>query len=342
MRIFADRHHGDLAYSLQLMAKRLGAEIYFPFGVDWYHKGYWKIADPYPDPMPTVHQYLTNGFKPVDGTVPLSEVKSSINGVYEIEDTVHGTTLKGISYDAFMATHFDVVIASFPNHGECYQRLANEKGCKFVQQIGNIWQTSNAKNQLIATSFIPPEGTNFVRYAPEFDTYYFNNIQIPTQAIVSLINCLPQKDRDYRWWRDLQVALPTYVFASYGGGCDNGSLGMILEQAKKIIASKFVYHVKEHGDGYGFVIHYALAAHRPVITSMKDYRDKVAGKWLEHGKTCIDIDQFPNMAAVAKYITDMSEHDYSAMIDNLRKKAYEVFDFEQQAESIKQFFNNLA
>ena len=53
LQILTDRHHADLAWSLILLANRLNAKIFFPYGLEWYDKGYFKMygdlrrRDPY-------------------------------------------------------------------------------------------------------------------------------------------------------------------------------------------------------------------------------------------------------------------------------------------------------
>jgi len=55
MKVFADLHHGDLFYSLQLLfEKRLKAELYRPVGIEWWKEGFWNVFN---HPA-TAQQYL--------------------------------------------------------------------------------------------------------------------------------------------------------------------------------------------------------------------------------------------------------------------------------------------
>lgn len=344
MRIFVDRHHSDLFYSFQLLADRLGADLFCPAGLEWFDKGFWKIGDPYPNPRETACQYLDTEqvFTPVDGTPVLNRYIGHHGGEYKVLDTVHGVTIQGISYNAFLQSKWDFVISSYQPHDEPYSRLAAMVLGKHIAQIGNIWQVSTVKDQLIANGSTPGPDINYISYHPEFNAKLLTPIHNTQhwQNIKSFMRCPKEKARDYNYWLELKGMLPDYRFFSYGGG-DDGNLHSMTDMAASLETTGYVYHVKEHGDGYGFVLHYAFAAGRPVITSVKDYEGKLGRRLLTHGETCIDIDQFVNMQGVAEYIKSITPDKYIEMHDNVLARFKEVVDFEKEAEELKQFFNNL-
>lgn len=351
MIIFADRHHNDLYYSLELMARRLGAQLVCPAGMDWYTQGLWKIGDVYPNPENTARQYLDTEqvFQPADGTVVLNEVLGKQDGLYYFNETVHNGSVQGITYKKFQELPIDVVISSYPAHDEPYAKLAEMKGAKHVQQIGNIWRgAGDVKNILASTAPFPvPEGYNAVFYHQEFDRYIYASYVPPTYDtwnITSFINCLPQKARDHMdWVKLIQLADKEFEFKSYGGSCANGSLHTAKEIAAEMQNANFIWHIKEHGDGYGHVLHKAFAVGRPVISRFSDYRDKLGGKLLEHSVTAIDADAFNNHEELAKYLVELKNDRprYEAMCKAAYDRFMQVVDFEKEAIEIKQFFTTL-
>ncbi len=57
--VFTDLHHESLYQSLQLLfEKRLGWRLFRPAGLDWFQKGYWRIAELYNNAPDTISQFL--------------------------------------------------------------------------------------------------------------------------------------------------------------------------------------------------------------------------------------------------------------------------------------------
>src|SRR5258708_34548481 len=117
MKIYTALHHLDLYYSLQLLfEKRLGYELYRPTGREWFTNGYWHIARPYGDDPSTIGQYLDIGSIPKDHYPPLNDLVKPEEGIYIMEDKHNNTTNKAITFDKFIRTKFDIIIASIPDH----------------------------------------------------------------------------------------------------------------------------------------------------------------------------------------------------------------------------------
>src|SRR3990167_11563745 len=106
MKVFADEHHQDLAYSLHLLFEhRLGYELYKPIGLEWFEQGYWDIAKPYGNNPGTINQYLekrTQQFYP------------------------DGCPHRLMTLEEFQETDIDIVLASIPDHFETYTRLIKD------------------------------------------------------------------------------------------------------------------------------------------------------------------------------------------------------------------------
>lgn len=346
MKIFADLHHQGLYASLHyLFEKRLGHNLYRPVGLEWFDKGFWKIAEPYNNAPDTIAQYLKTGFVPKDGTTPLNDTIGQ-----EIIDHNHGITQKAITLDEFCNMDIDVVIASIPAHVKAYKRLIKEykPNAKLIYQMGNIfWQNEipwDDVNNIMASvaPFIVPANANknVVFYRQEFDTSIFKpSDNVPkTKLITSFVNCLPQPDK----YEELKSLLPEFEFRAHGITCPNGIIDNISTIASIMQDSMFGYHNKPHGDGYGHIIHNWMACGRPVIVNLFDYQDKLAGDLLEDGVTCISLNRH-DVGEVAKVVKDISSNEdwWLQMCENVKYRFKQVVDFERDARNVEIFLENL-
>lgn len=328
MNIFADFHHDALFNSFKLLfEKRLGYKVYRPIGTEWFTEGFWKIAEPYNNNPGTIDQFLKPYSTPTDGTKPLNE---------QLDDCL---TLK-----QFKNTNIDLVIATIPAHIQPYKRLIREyaPSAKFIYQMGNIgWHKEVPWDQvdnLMASvkPFEVPDNKNVVFYRQEFDLdIFYPKYLIPENKITSFVNVLPEPEK----YEQLKAALSEYEFKAYGGSCPDGSINNVSTIAEIMNDSKFGYHNKPFGDGFGHVINNWAACGKPVIVNMKDYKDKLAGELLEDGITCIDFDL--GVENTVNRIRNMSDLEYFDMCNNVIKRFKEVVNFEQDAENIKNFISKL-
>lgn len=343
MNVFVDFHHAGLLNSLILLFEgRLGGNVYRPIGLEWATEGFWNVFD---HPA-TRKQYLTlkQGYKPVDGTRPLNNVKKFEKGVYYCQDIDSGYFNKAITLKKFKQMKFDYVIASLPQHIEPYRKLAKMQGCPLIFQVGNQWEGIYCKNVMASAklnwNLIPGEfladgvGVNYVVYHQEFDTKIFKPNGYKPFTITSLMN-IPEQMPDYNMLLDIEQSLDWEV-KIYGGGRDGSKHGT-QEVADAIRGSQFIWHVKAGGDGYGHIIHNAFACGVPPIVKKSYYEGKLAGELMVDGETCINIDGLGLHEAIEK----IKYYAQALRYEQLREGAYNIFkekvNFAEDAEKVKQF-----
>jgi len=106
-----------------------------------------------------------------------------------------------------------------------------------------------------------------------------------------------------------------------------------------MLASSYVWHVK--GEGFGHVIHNAFAAGRPVVTRVRDYAGKPAGDILADGETCVDIGTGSVAENVAKLRRYAEPAELARLCANVRRRFYEVVDFDREEQDIRAFLGRL-
>lgn len=344
MNVFVDFHHASLLQSLiMLFEKRFGGMVYRPIGRRWFDEGFWKVYD---HPA-TVAQFLDIGGATPDGTQPVNNVvEMGAPGVYKCYDIDSEMTNRAITLEYFEKIPFDFVIATMPAHIEPFKRLIAQykPNAKLIYQIGNAWTTgAGLAPNVMASARISgiPADINYVEYRQEFDLDFFRP-QTTTQQknIFSFINVFSgQAHFEYDWqcFLALEKRMSDWNFKSYGGQCRDGAMHGVKNVAKALSETRFVWHVKAGGDGYGHVIHNAYAMGIPPIVKMEYYQGKMAGDLMVDGETCIGIDNLTIDQAIAK-ISHFNEPDH---YETMRKNVYNVFrqkvNFDKDAENINQF-----
>ena len=353
--VFTDFHHASLLQSLILLFEgRLGGTVYRPIGMEWAERGFWKVYD---HPA-TQLQYLgINGATP-DGTPPLNQVEA-INAypgmplVYFCRDIDSDQYNKAITFDGFMHTKIDIVIATLPQHVEPFAKLCelHPDKPKLIYQVGNAWNydgSAPVKNIMISARMGGMSiGLNTIEYHQEFDTKIFKpkvEYSYPDNNIFSFVNCFtidPLFADDYQLFLHVQDAMPDWNFKAYGGQCRDGAIGPAAEVANKMREAKFIWHTKAFGDGYGHVIHNAPAVARPLIVKRQYYENKMAEPLLIDGVTCIAIDGLSCPQVVNKILHYSEPEIYRKMCHDTYTNFKAVVDFDREAEQIKQFLANL-
>lgn len=337
MKILADWHHGNLYYSLHLLAKRLGAELYRPIGTDWFTQGWWKVAEPYGNAEDTIGQYLAINN---DGYIPYKNLNGDNrveDDVYYVNDGENNFIHKAITFEKFKQMQFDIVLASHPLHGIWKDLLQYQPNAKFIQQIGNEGQTSDAENILCSTTdFKPKDYQNVITYHQEIDMNDCFYIK-PTQhkAIKSFVVSMPEPEI-YEMYKN---ALPEFDFKAHGVGSPDGTVsGSLIPQMMR--DSAFGFHNKL-ADGFGVVIHKWFANGRPVITRASYYKGKMAEPLLTDGITCIDLDKhsFEENLELIRYWSEPDNH--IKMCQSAYDRFKEVVDFDREASEIKVWLDNL-
>lgn len=374
--VFTDFHHASLLNSLiMLFEDRLDGKVYRPIGTEWHEEGYWKIYD---HPA-TVQQFLGLGgatpVMPEDGTRPLNEFVShefdykTQTTVYNCKDIETGGTNKAITFRGFMSMHFDIVIASIPQHIEPFRRLCNEHPShpKLIYQIGNAWNISDAEARLLdgvmASARVPFIGTKIgyngqpltmITYHQEFDLSVFNydaprmmTMPVsgekhlwPNRTISSFVNCFSEASIfqfDWAIFQAIEAKMTDFSFYSFGGQCRDGAAHGIHQLADRIKDSRFIWHTKYGGDGYGHIIHNAAACGRPLIVRREYYWGKMAEDLLVDGVTCIAIDGLSIEQIIDRIKMYNEEERYIEMSRRLHERFKEVVNFDAEFEAIKSF-----
>lgn len=355
MIVFSDFHHASLLNSLiMLFEGRLGGQLYRPIGLEWAEKGFWKVYDhPY-----TQEQFLGIGAATVtppaqmypDGTRPLNIVDKVEDGIYYCQDIDSGQFNKAVTFDRFMKLPIDIIIASIPQHIAPYRQLCelHPNHPKLVFQIGNAWsvEASGAPN-VMASALINnvPSNINFISYHQEFDTKVFcPTTGVPEKNIYSFMNCFDIDrlfEMDWRFFQDVEKTMPDWNFKAYGGQCRDGAANGSRELALKMQESKFIWHTKNGGDGYGHVLHNSAAVGRPLIVRRAYYYNKMGAKLMIDGETCIAIDGL-GIDEVKNKIEYFSRPDlYSEMCRKVYNNFLVQVDFDKEAELIKDFLAKL-
>jgi len=333
MKIFADRHHGGLYYSLHLLfEKRLGWELYRPIGMEWEKEGYWQ----YSQLKDTIKQYL----KP-------EKNDKNLGTHYLCGDTDFAFTQKALTFDQFKKMDIDVVLCSVGPHEDAYFDLIQREKpkAKLIRQIGN-WDEevdfNKSKNLMISVGpFICPDFVNFICYHQEFDTKIWK-YQKPTnfKTIKTFINCFPDSvDADL--WKIYEDRLPEFDFKMHGIDGRDGNCHPQAKVFEAMRGSGFIWHVKLGGEGFGHVIHNAYSLGRPVITKGKYYHGKMAEPLLINNQTCIDLDQ----GSLESNIERIKYYSDPERFEIMSKKAYdrfrEVCNFNKEEKEIREFLNVL-
>jgi len=348
LKVFCDFHHASLLYSfILLFEKRLGGFVYRPIGMEWAERGYWKVYD---HPA-TQLQFLTadQGYRPVDGTPPLNQIKDIQEGVYYCQDIDSGYYNKAITFDKFMELDIDIVIASIPQHVEPFKRLCalHPNRPKLIFQIGNSWTVdAGLAPNIMASAIINnvPENINFISYHQEFDLNLFKPQRLDDRRrISSFVNCFDSAEHfkdDWQLFLKVERALPNWDFYALGGQCRDGAAHGSDGLAKAINSSRFIWHTKNAGDGYGHIIHNAAACGRPLIVKKQYYIGKLAEP-LINDETSVIIDGL-NPQQIKDRIEAANEDDvHEKMSFAMYDKFKQVVNFDVEEIQLREFLEKL-
>ncbi len=341
MKIFCDYHHGGLYKSLDLLLrKRMGHDLYRPIGLDWFEKGYWKIAEPYGNAMVTVNQFLGINHLGFDKYKNLNGNHYMKDDIYYVRDVNEKIYHKAITLKKFKEMRFDVVISSYQAHDYPYEDLVKkyQPKAKLVAQIGNAEQTTHFRNVLSSVlDYFSKEDQQVLYYHQEFDLSVYK-FQEPKQTnkISSFVNVLPEP-QVYQEYKDI---LTEFDFKAFGSQCPDGLMGTPEDIVQEMGDCLFGWHIKPF-DGFGHVIHNWFACGRPVILWMSPYLQKFAGLLMEDGVTCINLEEHSQQENVDLIRKFSEPENHIKMCQSVRKRFKEVVNFDREAEEIKEFLDNL-
>lgn len=314
-QVFVDSHHQGLFSSLVvLFEKRLGWKLFTQAGLQWYEEKLWKVYD-HPS---TAEQYL------------LREVEKE----------------RGITREQFKQMDFDLILCSIPDHVEPFTRLAKEKNCPIIFQVGNQWLFDHdfpIKN-ILASARIPHlMGFNVCQYHQEFPLSLYNH-EPPrkNKKIYCFINCINTLDlyrEDWALFLQLEQLLTEFEFKSFGGQTRDGAIAPQEEVARLTKEADFIFHTKNQGDGYSYGMHTAAACGKTIITRLEDYKGKLAEDLISL-ETCIIVDgKTPQqIAGEIRYVWDLKLEEMSQKMAN---RFSEVVNFDAEQKMIEQFLDNL-
>ena len=333
--VFADFHHSSLLWSLiMLFEKRLGGTVFTPIGREWHTEGFWKVFE-HPD---TITQYLS-----MDGAQPL-EIGAILYG-YQ----TGGFFNKAVTLEGFWKLPIDIVIASIPSHIEPFRQLCMQHGNhpKLIFQIGNEWdvdfnQTPNVMASALVKKSIP-HSANLIHYHQEFDTSIFSpDFTYQKPNVYSFVNFFtPEHNADWPLFEEVEKRLPSWNFRSYGGGCRDGNLSTPNELAEKMRDSRFIWHTKPGGDGYGHNLYNSAASARPLLVKTEYYQGKMGRELMIDGKTCIAIDGLSPDEIVNKILYYSHPSRYAWLCKNVYRNFVRKVNFDREAESLKNFIASL-
>ena len=344
MNLLTDFHHNSLLRAAVLLFEdRLDINVYRPIGMDWFYEKFWAINNQ----VETAKQFLDVETQVLaDNTPPLNVIKDYSDGVYNVYDPGNVSTHKGITFEAFKDMEFDYIIASIPQHISIFQRLINEyqPKAKLIVQIGNNWDPSIFRGLNVLGSVQPGsiQEANVVYYHQEFDTEVFKpKPHKVSNSISSYINLLQELPIGWKDFIDLEILLQDFSLSSYGGQCRDGNMTGVIDLSNSMNNDDFVFHVKDHGDGYGHIIYNAYACGRPTIIRRSRYENQLASELFRDG-TCIDLDTMSTVEA-ANLIKDLTlnEERLNEMSMNAYKSFTDNVDFAYDAEKVRNWLGSL-
>lgn len=333
MKVFADKHHGALSYSLHLLfEKRLGWELYSPIGMEWRTEGYWQ----YSQLEDTIHSYLD-----------ITKDYDDIGHCVVHWDPDFEWYQNHLTFKQFLKTDIDIIIASVGDHEDTFFDLIqrHKPDAKLIRQIGN-WDEevdfNKSKNVMISVGpFVCPDFVNYICYHQEFDIKKWKYTK-PTnfKTIKTFVNC-HHDTVDYKLWPKYKKLLPEFRFFEHGIGGDDGCISPQKGVRSCMAASGFIWHVKLGGEGFGHVIHNAYALGRPCIVRGSYYSGKMAEPLLIDGVTCIDLEKGSLEENIKKIRYFSVPKRFNKMSENAYKRFKEVCNFDKEEKALRKFLEQL-
>ena len=335
MKILLDYHHHALFLSLYyLFKKRLGFEVYAPEGYDWYKEGYWKLYDVFQE----------GKLKTFDTTKCFLDLthnkwKELMNEMPDIHP---------ISLQEFKDSEFDLVLCSVPDNIDGFSLLTKQyqSRAKFIFQAGNNFRIDKLdKVRNLMSSATGPykhcKATNKVFYHQEFDLGKFHPIKEFNRKSMSSFQ---HKMQFPELFSEVEKQLG-WVCKSYGQDCRDGEFSASsVESSNRMKECGFCWSVK-NDEGYGHVIHNAVACGKPVVFDSSYMRvpyDRTlpnTANMLLDGNTSIDIANL-SILEICDKIRDV-ESNYEWHSCKVHDKFRNVVDFEKEFLDIKKFICKL-
>jgi len=342
MNILADFHHRDLWWSLQLLADRMGATLYRPWGMEWYDQGLCKLYGDLSKQDPD--RYLAKKYL-VDTIFDTGE--STAIGTATMNGCIDFPKFNTLTVEQMKDTKLDIIICSVHENEQWFYKLKQyNPNAKFIRHVGNDLDgnVDVVKYPNLLASALTPFNTfdcHKILYRQEFDMNLFKPTAIRgCNNIYTFQGGLEYDEQAYSIWVELQQSLRAFKFKEFGVGNMGGFIYEKRQYIETLLNASFVYQVKDN-EGYGHVLHNAIHMGRPPLIYKHQYKDKLLGPLLEDEKTCLYIED--TLEATVNKINKWAKPD---KLDYLRKCATarfaEVVNFDNEYETrIKPFFEQL-
>lgn len=341
MQIIADRHHADLYWSLQLLADRLGAKLFTPYGLNWYDKQFYDIYGDLRKKKP--YQYLAKKY--LEDTIFTEDrvIGDSQERYYGCQDY---PALNLLTLEQAKNTQIDIVICTLHENEEAFARLKEFwPNAKFIRQTGNDLDTlvnNTLYPNLLSSAVAPYNAFNGhkILYKQEFSQDLFKYIEpISFNNIYSFQNNLEAFEETWELWTRLKHQLRDYKFRSYGNENENGKIYPKRELIKAMLETTFSFQSKNKFEGYGHVIFNLFCLGRPIILRYSEYQDKIAAPLLIKDETYLEMDD-PDLVEKIRYFSEPPR--FKKMSEKCIQTFKSVVDFDKEwEEKLKPFFNNL-
>jgi hypothetical protein len=180
-----------------------------------------------------------------------------------------------------------------------------------------------------------PDDVNYVLYHPEFDLEDFC-YKPPTakNVIRNFVNCFPTF-AEWSLFLKYEGEMRDFKFLCHG---NEGRDGLVPEQEKAnaMRDASFIWYTKPF-EGYGFVVHQAIAVGRPVITRLSYLKGTMPELLLIPDITCIDLDalSFEENIKKIRYFSDVERH--LEMCERAHERFKQIVNFDEEFKKIKEF-----
>jgi len=322
--------------------------LYRPIGLEWFQRGFWKIAEPYGNAPDTIDQFL--GVPKATWDTKKEPVQRY--GDVELRDDVYYVSLKiggeqyvqkAITFDTFLKMDFSFIIASYLGHDQAYAELTEKykPHAVYLRQIGNCRDYPRfTKNVLLAHNTPMPSDVNFVKYYPEIHRDYCYTPPVNHNVVKSFI-AAPLAEPDLPMFYEYESKMSDFTFKMHGiNGRDGCIAGHLMPPAIKDAA--FVWHIKHTGCG-GFVPRQALACGRPCIIK-KHYCVEympLERDLFEDGVNCIDLD-LANTSRNIERLREFAQPDrHLEMCRSTAEKFKRDVNYAVEAERIRAWLGDL-
>lgn len=356
IRVLTDAIHADLQESLRLLFEvRLGWELYFCGGMEWYEAGIWRFEhQAHGDAV--ARQFLQHW--PDD--IMVTDIDTRPGGAithpytYRVDNTHPGQAMKRVTLEQAAALRPDIVLSTLAENDPGWIRFKQDGHARhFGVQVGNQDQKASygaAEFALLSSTtpgFVP--WMPHVYYHQEFDTerlfYPETRLAVP-DTVRTMVQCA-NTSPGWGLWQAVSALMPEAEMRWYGhcGEPDQwfaGNSPNTPAVAMRMHEARVAWHWKQWSDGYGHVIHNWFAIGRPILATSAYYHDKLAGPLFHEGKTSYDITR-RSAAETADLIHRLfnDEDHWLAMCEASAQRFRDVVSFSEEAAEIGRMFEGI-